>query len=209
MQVLVTGKQIDVGDSLRGHVEVTTTAIVARYFDRAIEAHVVFCRERHLILSDISVRAGRGLLVQCHGESSDAYIAFDSAAERLDKQLRRYKRRLRNHHKAAKDASDAPDAGDAQDAVDYVLAPVSDEEAKPPAADDDQPLVIAEMRTSIPQLSVSEAVMRLDLADLPALMFRNSAHGNLSLVYRRRDGNVGWVDPDLSAQTRRAANKGS
>jgi ribosomal subunit interface protein len=203
MQVLVTGKQIDVGDSLRGHVEATTAAIVGRYFDRAIEAHVVFCRERHLILSDISVHAGRGLLVQCHGESSDAYVAFDSAVERLNKQLRRYKRRLRNHHKPAKDASDA------QDAVDYVLAPVADEEAKAPAGDDDQPLVIAEMRTSIPQLSVSEAVMRLDLADLPALMFRNSAHGNLSLVYRRRDGNVGWVDPDLSAQTRRDANKGS
>jgi ribosomal subunit interface protein len=203
MQVLVTGKQIDVGDSLRGHVAATTTAIVERYFDRAIEAHVVFCRERHLILSDISVHAGRGLLVQCHGESSDAYIAFDSAVERLDKQLRRYKRRLRNHHKPGKDASDA------QAAIDYVLAPVADEEAKPPGGDDDQPLVIAEMRTSIPQLSVSEAVMRLDLADLPALMFRNSAHGSLNLVYRRRDGNVGWVDPDLSPQTRRAANKGS
>jgi ribosomal subunit interface protein len=203
MQVLVTGKQIDIGDSLRGHAEVTTTAIVERYFDRAIEAHVVFCRERHLILSDISVHAGRGLLVQCHGESSDPYAAFDSAVERLDKQLRRYKRRLRNHHKAAKD-------GEMQAAVDYVLAPMPDEEAKPAAdADDQPPLVIAEMRTHIPRLTVSEAVMRLDLADLPALMFRNSAHGNLSLVYRRRDGNVGWVDPDLSAQTRRPANKGS
>jgi ribosomal subunit interface protein len=208
MQVLVTGKQIDVGDSLRGHVEATTAAIVGRYFDRAIEAHVVFCRERHLILSDISVHAGRGLLVQCHGESSDAYVAFDSAVERLDKQLRRYKRRLRNHHKPGKDASDAQ-AAEAQDAIDYVLAPMADEDAKAAAGDDDQPLVIAEMRTSIPQLSVSEAAMRLDLADLPALMFRNSAHGNLSLVYRRRDGNVGWVDPDLSAQTRRATNKGS
>jgi ribosome hibernation promoting factor len=204
MQVLVTGKQIDIGDSLRGHAEATTTAIVARYFDRAIEAHVVFCRERHLIVADISMHAGRGLVVQCHGEASDAYVAFDDAAERLDKQLRRYKRRLRNHHKAAKDGSDM------QAAIDYVLAPAPDEEAKPAAsAGGDQPLVIAEMRTSIPRLSVSEAVMRLDLADLPALMFRNSAHGNLSLVYRRRDGNVGWVDPDLSAQTRRTADKGT
>ncbi|HET7595266.1 MAG TPA: ribosome-associated translation inhibitor RaiA [Stellaceae bacterium] len=202
MQVLVTGKQIDVGDSLRGHAEATITAIVARYFDKAIEAHVVFCRERHLIVSDISMHAGRGLVVQCHGEASDAYVAFDTAAERLDKQLRRYKRRLRNHHKAAN-----KDGGDTQAAVDYVLAPAPDEEAKPAAGD--QPLVIAEMRTSIPRLSVSEAVMRLDLADLPALMFRNSAHGNLSLVYRRRDGNVGWVDPDLSAQTRSTADKGS
>ena len=203
MQVLVTGKQLDVGDSLRGHAEATTTAIVERYFERAIEAHVVFCRERHLILSDISVRAGRGLLVQCHGEASDPYVAFDSAAERLDKQLRRYKRRLRKHHKAAKDGADALAA------TDYVLAPIAEEEEAKPAADDQPPLIIAEMPTSIPRLTVSEAVMRLDLADLPALMFRNSAHGNLSLVYRRRDGNVGWVDPDLSAQTRRTANKDS
>ena len=204
MQVLVTGKQLDVGDSLRGHAEATIAAVVERYFERAIEAHVVFSRERHLILSDISVRAGRGLLVQCHGEASDPYVAFDSAAERLDKQLRRYKRRLRSQHKGAKDG------GDLLPAIDYVLAPIAEEEAKPAAAGDDQaPLVIAEMPTTIPRLSVSEAVMHLDLADLPALMFRNSAHGNLSLVYRRRDGNVGWVDPDLSAQTGRAANTGS
>lgn len=196
MQVTVAGKQIDVGESLRGHAEAATAGIVERYFGNAIEAHVVFCRERHLILSDISVHAGRGLLVQCHGESSDAYAAFDTAAERLDKQLRRYKRRLRNHHKNAKDGSEA--------AIDYVLAAAPAEEPELPAGDD-QPLVIAEMRTSIPKLSVSEAVMHLDLADLPALLFRNSAHGNLNLVYRRRDGNVGWVDPDLAAQSRQAA----
>lgn len=201
MQVSVTGKQIDVGDSLRGHAETAAAAIVGRYFGKAIEAHVVFCRERHLILSDILVHAGRGLVVQCHGESSDPYAAFDTAAERLDKQLRRYKRRLRNHHKGAKEVGEA--------AIDYVLAAAPAEEAEAPAGDD-QPLVIAEMRTSIPQLSVSEAVMRLDLADLPALLFRNSAHGNLNLVYRRRDGNVGWIDPDLAAPGRRAAaNKGS
>ncbi|HEX7967479.1 MAG TPA: ribosome-associated translation inhibitor RaiA [Stellaceae bacterium] len=201
MQVTVTGKQIDIGDSLRGHAEAAATAIVERYFGNAIEAHVVFCRERHLILSDILVHAGRGLVVQCHGESSDAYAAFDTAAERLDKQLRRYKRRLRNHHKLGRDGNEA--------AIDYVLAAAPEEDPELPAGDD-QPLIIAEMRTSIPQLSVSEAVMRLDLADLPALLFRNSAHGNLNLVYRRRDGNVGWVDPDLAAQSRRAtANEGS
>jgi ribosomal subunit interface protein len=196
MQVTVTGKQIDVGDSLRGHVEATTTAIVDKYFGKAIEAHVVICRERHLFLADISVRAGRGLLVQCHGESADAYAAFDSAAERLEKQLRRYKRRLRNHHKSAKSA------GEPQAATDYVLAAADAETEEGESGD--QPLVIAEMRTTIPELSVSEAVMRLDLADQPALLFRNSAHGNLNLVYLRRDGNVGWVDPDLAGDTRRA-----
>jgi ribosomal subunit interface protein len=202
MQVIVTGKQIDVGEALRGHAETVTASIVDRYFGKAIEAHVVFSRERHLIVSNISVHARRGFLVQCHGESNDPYAAFDSASERLDKQLRRYKRRLRNHHRNAKDENEP------QDATDYVVAPAREEEQESEAADD-QPLVIAEMRTSIPQLSVSEAVMRLDLTDLPALLFRNSAHGSLNLVYRRRDGNVGWVDPDLANQSRRTTNKGS
>jgi ribosomal subunit interface protein len=196
MQVTVTGKQMDVGDSLRGHAEAATAAIADKYFGKAIEAHVVFCRERHLFLSDILLRGGRGLSVQCHGEAADAYAAFDDAAARLEKQLRRYKRRLRNHHKYSKPAVEAV----LEEATDYVLAPEAEEPAE---GNDGQPLVIAEMRTAIPQLSVSEAVMRLDLADLSVLLFRNSAHGTLNLVYRRRDGNVGWIDPDLSAQSRR------
>ncbi|HYM02155.1 MAG TPA: ribosome-associated translation inhibitor RaiA [Stellaceae bacterium] len=204
MHVTVTGRQIDVGDSLRGHVETATTAIVEKYFGKAIEAHVVFYRERHLISSDVSVHAGRGMLVQCHGSSADAYAAFDSAADRLDKQLRRYKRRLRNRHKGARESN----GEDAQGATDYVLAPIADDSAD--EATGDQPLVIAELRTSIPQLSVSEAVMRLDLADLSAMLFRNSARGSLNLVYRRRDGNVGWIDPDLDAQGGQATpDKGS
>jgi ribosomal subunit interface protein len=199
MQVTVTGKQMDVGDSLRGHVESTTTAVVEKYFGKAIEAHVVLSHERHLFLSTISVHPRRGMVVQCHGESTDAYVAFDEAASRLEKQLRRYKRRLRQHHKKSREDEGAPDA------TDYVLATGRDEDE---AADGDpQPLVIAEMRTSIPHLSVSEAVMRLDLADLPALLFRNSAHGNLNLVYRRRDGNIGWVDPDLAPDSRLAAER--
>ncbi|HEV2551029.1 MAG TPA: ribosome-associated translation inhibitor RaiA [Stellaceae bacterium] len=168
MLVTVTGKQIDVGDSLRRHIEVTTAAIVDKYFGKAIEAHAVFSRERHLFLADISVHAGRGLMVQCHAESADPYAAFDEAAARLEKQLRRYKRRLRNHHKGARESEEASPA------TDYVLA--ADDEA--PASPDAQPLVIAEMRTT---------------------------HGNLNLVYRRRDGNVGWIDPDLAPDHRRAA----
>jgi ribosomal subunit interface protein len=202
MQVTVTGKQMDVGDSLRGHAEAATAAIAEKYLGKAIEAHVVFCRERHLFVSDILLHAGRGLSVQCHGEAADAYAAFDDAAERLEKQLRRYKRRLRNHHKYSKREAEP------EEATDYVLAA----ETQEAAAEDDgeQPLVIAEMRTAIPQLSVSEAVMRLDLADLPVLLFRNSAHGTLNLIYRRRDGNVGWIDPDLGATARRAErNKAS
>jgi ribosome hibernation promoting factor len=197
MQVTVTGKQMDVGESLRGHAETATAAIADKYLGKAIEAHVVFCHERHLFLSDISLHAWRGLTVQCHGEAADAYAAFDDAALRLEKQLRRYKRRLRARHKGGK-AGEETAQPEAEPATDYVLAaePAADAEAGEGGHD---PVIVAEMRTSIPYLSVSEAVMRLDLADLPALLFRNSAHGNLNLVYRRRDGNIGWVDPGLAA----------
>ena len=196
MQVTVTGKHFDVGDSLRSHVAETTQSIVERYFGKATEAHVVFCRERHRVKAEISVHAGRGLSVQGHGEAEDPYVAFDGAAERIDKRLRRHKRRLRNHHGRAKDGA-APPAP--QDATAYVLAADEREDADESADEGEgEPLVIAEMRTRIPQLSVSEAVMRLDLAELAVLLFRNSARGNLNLIYRRPDGNIGWIDPDLA-----------
>lgn len=198
MQITVTGKQIDVGDFLRNHAIEVTTAAVEKYFDRAIEAHVVFSRERHLIHAEILVHAGRGLTVQSNGASEDPYAAFDSAAERLEKRLRRHKRRLRNHHARAKEGGE-----ETPSATTYILA--AGDAAPEPAGD--EPLVVAEMRTAIPQLSVMEAVMRLDLSDQPALLFRNSVHGNLNLVYRRRDGNIGWIDPDL-AEGGRASGKG-
>ena len=195
MKITVTGKQIDVGDSLRNHATAATLAVVEKYFGRAIEAHIVFDKERHLIHTEISVHAGRGLTVQSNGTAEDAYVAFDGAAERLDKRLRRHKRRLRKHHGRGKEDG-AESEGETEPesaATDYVLAAGDSQ----PEASGDEPLVIAEMRTIVPQVSVMEAVMRLDLAELPALIFRNSKHGNLNLVYRRRDGNIGWVDPDM------------
>ena len=191
MQVTVTGKQMDVGVSLRSHAAAATTTIVERYFGKATEAHVVFCRERHQVKAEIIVHAGRGLSVQSGNAADDPYVAFDGAAERMDKRLRRHKRRLKNHHGRGKDAEAAP----AEAATAYVLAADTDDSNEDAEG---EPLVIAEMRTSIPSLSVSEAVMRLDLTDLPAILFRNSARGNLNLVYRRGDGNVGWIDPDLA-----------
>jgi ribosomal subunit interface protein len=197
MKIVVTGKQIDVGDSLRSHVETSMASVVEKYFVKAIEAHVVFSRLRHQFCAELSVHAGRGLMMQASNEAEDAYAAFDGAAERLDKRLRRHKRRLRNHHKTKGE-------GGEEAATDYVL---SADETGGTAAGGDQPLVIAEIKTSIPHLSVSEAVMRLDLADLPALLFRNSAHGNLNLLYRRRDGNLGWIDPALVARSNAVTDK--
>ena len=195
MQLTVTGKQVDVGDALRRHVESSLESILGKYFRTAIEAHVVFAREAHQIRTDVSLHIGRGIVANSGAAATDHYQAFDGAAERLAKQLRRYKRRLRGYHGRARPASERPEMAAA-----YVLAPVDDED-EPPASNGEPagPVVIAEMSTELPRLTVSEAVMRMDLADAPVLLFRNRSHGELNLVYRRDDGNIGWVDPALRA----------
>ena len=186
MQLSVTGKQLDVGDALRTHVEESLQASVGKYFDNAIDAKVVFSRVAHQYRADISVHVGRGILVQSHAEVSEPYPAFDTALEQLDKRLRRHKRRLRNHHKGAKEKF--------LPAQQYILA--GETEERPAEESEKQwPVIIAEMATEIPMLTVEEAVMRLDLGELPALMFSNSAHRGLNVVYRRSDGNIGWIDP--------------
>lgn len=200
MHITVTGKQIDVGDALRSHTQAALEDIAEKYFGNALEAHVVFSREAHLIHCDLQVHVGRGILVQSEADGNEAYVAFDGAAERIDKRLRRYKRRLRDHRAQEKERERTETLGRT-----YVLQP-GEEESAPQPDDKQQPMVIAEMETPIPQLSVSEAVMRLDLADLPALMFTNSARGTLNVIYRRRDGNIGWIDPGLPRQRKRSAS---
>lgn len=189
MQVVVTGKQLNVGDSLRGHVERNLAESVAKYFDHAIEASVVFSRQGkgRQVRSDISVHVGRNIQMQGHDESSDAYLAFDGALERIAKRLRRYKRRLRDHRKAAPEQA-------AMLAQQYVLASGGEDEEER-ITEDDRPVVIAEMTTPVDMLTVGEAVMRMDLANTDALVFHNRAHGGINVVYRRSDGNIGWIDP--------------
>jgi len=195
MQLTVTGKQVDIGEALRRHVEASLDAIFGKYFGTAIEAHVVVSKEAHLTCAEISIRVGRGgIVVNAHAAASEAYAAFDAAAERVAKQLRRYKRRLRDHHARTRE----PLAEER--AIDYVLAPVEDSEDEESAIVEDSggaPTVIAEMSTELPHLTVGEAAMRMDLADAPVLLFRNRSHGELNLVYRRPDGNIGWIDPEL------------
>ena len=201
MQLTVTGKGVDVGGALRQHVQDGLGAILGKYFGSAIEAHAVFTRERHLIHADLAIHIGRGIVINSAASADEFYPAFDTAAERLAKQLRRYKRRLRDHHAKASRAASA----EAETARSYVLAPPSeeDDEDGPLAADGAAaPVVIAEMSTEVASLTVGEAVMRMDLADAPVLLFRNRSHGGLNIVYRRGDGNIGWIDPALG-ETRR------
>lgn len=185
MQLSVKGKQIDVGDALRQHVEKQLKEIVGKYFSDSLDAHVVFSREAHLFRADIAVHAARGLVMQANASASEPYPAFDMAADRMQKRLRRYKNKIKHHHHEAT-------RGEATAANMYVLR---GEEHDREEAVDDNPVIVAEMATPIESMSVGEAVMRLDLAELPALMFRNSSNGGLNMIYRRADGHIGWVDP--------------
>ncbi|WP_448206029.1 ribosome hibernation-promoting factor, HPF/YfiA family [Azospirillum sp. sgz302134] len=190
MQLTVKGKQLDVGDALRTHVADSLNSVVGKYFNKPIEANVVLTRDAHLFKADIQVHVGRGIVLQSASEATEPYPAFDTACEKLSKRLRRYKSRLRDHHTGETTVEAVP--------ARYQILEAEKDEAHVEdgaAAEKVQPMVIAEMETSIASLTVSEAVMRMELADSPALMFRNSAHGRLNLVYRRADGNIGWVDP--------------
>jgi ribosomal subunit interface protein len=186
MNLTVKGKQLDVGDALRSHIADSLEGVLGKYFGNPLEATVILSREAHRFRAQVSVHIGRGILLQSQAEAEQPYVAFDGAADKVATRLRRYKRRLRDHHRADIEM---------QRAQHYVLAPEPEGAEEQPAEADGKPVVVAEMISEIPTLTVGEAVMRLDLADEGAIMFRNRAHGGLNMVYRRTDGNVGWVDP--------------
>ncbi|MGI4796339.1 MAG: ribosome hibernation-promoting factor, HPF/YfiA family [Janthinobacterium lividum] len=191
MQITVSGKQVDLSDALRTRVSDQLDNIAGKYFDGAQEAHVTFGRTRSFFTCDINVHAGRGLTLRGEGEAADANSAFDDAAEHIAKRLRRYRRRVNDH------ARDLANRARPEAARQYVLR--AEEETAPEPGDTVQAqtfaTVIAESVAEISTLSVGEAVMRLDLADQQVLMFRNSASTELNVIYRRPDGNIGWIDP--------------
>ncbi len=188
MQLSVKGKQLNVGDALRTHVSDSLSRILGKYFGDAIDVSVTISRDGHRYRAVVVAHVGRGIQVQAQGSAEEPYPAFDTAAEHLAKRLRRYKGRLRDHHK------DSGPKAETLLAQQYILAGDDEEEAAEDVGQG-QPAVVAEMITEIPSLTVSEAVMRMDLADQPALMFRNSSHSGLNMIYRRSDGNIGWIDP--------------
>ncbi len=191
MQVQIAGKQIDVGEALRERIAAGLEAGVSKYFDRTGEASVVVSKPVRDFVVDCSVHLPSGVTLQAHGEGSDAYAAFEAALEKIEKRVRRYHRRLKDHHRE-KEALPAEaiservikggDESDIEAAEDYGSAPA----------------IIAETDAKLKTMTVSMAVMQLELMDSPAIMFRNASHGGLNMVFRRPDGNVGWVDPGVS-----------
>lgn len=201
MELTVQGKQIDVGDALREHIENKITDLDQKYFNNTTTATVTLSKEGHghgQFKAHISVMIGKNITVIVDALAGDPYGAFDSAAEKAAKRMRRYKKRFRDHHARAEKTPE----DEITKARNYVLAAnVGNEEIEEqdnnfdgvPIGDD--PVVIAEISTDIETMSVSDAVMRMDLSDQNAMMFRNAANNQINMVYRRADGNVGWVDP--------------
>ncbi|WP_417456286.1 ribosome hibernation-promoting factor, HPF/YfiA family [Kordiimonas sp.] len=193
MDINVTGRKMNVGAALTSHVEERLEAVAEKYFSRTIDASTTFVKEGHIYRVDISLHANQGISLQARGEADDPYVAFETATEKVEKQLRRYKRRLKNHHHA-------PQRDVALElARDTVIAPEPEEDNEALNGADDQPIIIAESKKEIPLVSVGDAVMLMDLADANAFVFRNRKSETLEVVYRRQDGNIGWISPGAAA----------
>ncbi len=205
MQLTVSGKQVDLSDALRVHVGKNLDNITHKYFDQALEAQVTFSKARSFFTCDINLHAGRGITVRGEGEAADAHAAFDDAAEHIATRLRRYRKRVSAHQRDSVHRA-KPESG-----RQYVLRPELEHDMEWPAAETAAPeamvdaqhgevshgAIIAESIAAIESLTVRDAVMKMDLAFQPVLMFRNAKTGQLNVVYRRNDGNVGWIDPGV------------
>jgi ribosomal subunit interface protein len=209
MRIQVSGRHVDVGDALRTHIVDELGRGVEKYFSRPAEATVTVEKRGHAFGVDCSVHLASGMLLQAHGDGGDAHTAFADALEKIEKRVRRYKRRLKNHH------ADKAERMPSESASSYVLEALTEDDDGPAAAANGHangsanghangaeaaPLVIAETTAQIRTMAVADAVLQLDLTENPAIMFRNAAHGGLNMVYRRPDGNIGWIDADRTRQ---------
>jgi ribosomal subunit interface protein len=193
MQLNITGKQIDIGSALRAHVEQRMANAAAKYFDRTVDGAVTFVRDGFEYRADCAMHLASGFHLHAQGRAADIYASFDIAAERMEKRLRRYKSRLRDHHNGSRDTYPSSPARE------QVFAAEDEDGAEPASL---SPVVVSESTLELRTLTVGEAVMQLDLTDKPAVVFRNSAHGGINVVYRRGDGNIGWIDPALQTSQR-------
>jgi len=187
MPFRVSGKNLDVGDALRGRVNARIAQAVDKYFDGGYSGHVTVAREGFGFRTECAIHLDSKVTLHAEGHAADAYASADQAALRVEKRLRRYHRRLKDHHPERLDGRGAVDAAS------YVIAaPEHESDAE---LDGFTPVIIAESTTRLKQMSVSDAVMELDMTGAPVLVFRHAAHGGINVVYRRADGHLGWIDP--------------
>lgn len=190
MRYQISGRQIDIGEALQTHVKSELGDAVNKYAERPTDATVIFSKNAHEFVCEAIVHLSTGLTAQAKAHHNEIYGAFDSCRDKMEKQLRRYKRRLKDHHKDRKEPVAVFGASS------YILA-ASETEVEENEPETLQPMIIAEMETKIPTLSVGEAVMQMELAGAPVLVFHHEGHNGLNVVYRREDGNIGWVDPNI------------
>lgn len=186
MRYQVSGKQIDIGEALQTHVEIELGGIVGKYAERPTDATIVFSKDAHEYVCEATVHLSTGLTTQAKAHATEIYGAFDLCAEKMEKQLRRYKRRLKDHHQQRSQPVELSEGSS------YILASSESEESEPETL---QPMIVAEMETKIPSLSVGEAVMQMEIVGAPVLVFRNEGNKEINVVYTREDGNIGWIDP--------------
>lgn len=187
MRYQISGKQIDIGDALQVHVKDSLNAVVEKYAERPTDAQIIFSRSGHEYVCEATIHLSTGLTASAKASEHEIYASFDQCSEKMEKQLRRYKRRLKDHHR------DRSEPVEHFMGSTYILA--GSEDAGTAEPESLQPVIVAEMETKIPSLSVGEAVMQMEIAGAPVLVFRNEGHNGLNVVYRRDDGNVGWIDP--------------
>ena len=187
MRYQISGKQIDIGEALRTHVRDELGTAVSKYAERPTDAQVVLSRNASEYVCEAIVHLSTGLTAQAKAHAHEIYAAFDSCCDKMEKQLRRYKRRLKDHHRERSQPVELSGVSS------YILA--SDGEESEAEPDSLQPVIVAEMETQVPSLSVGEAVMQMELAGAPVLVFRKEGKDAINVVYRRDDGNIGWIDP--------------
>jgi len=190
MQIQITGKHMNLGDAMRDRIEAGLEAAVAKYFNRTGEASVFVSQQGPFVEVDCNVHLPSGIVLQSTGRADDPYAALEVSLEKMEKRVRRYKRRLKDHHASAPLPMPAAPAAEA-----LILVSDTDDSDDERIEMGDAPLTVAETSVQIRTMTVSEAVMQLELQDVPALMFRNAGHDGLNMVYRRPDGHIGWVDP--------------
>jgi ribosomal subunit interface protein len=187
MRYQISGHQLDIGDALQSHVRKDLGTIIEKFAERPTRATINFSKNAHEYVCEATVHLSTGLTAQAKARATEIYAAFDGCGEKMEKQLRRYKRRLKDHHKER--AEPVALFGASQ----YVLKSVSQSAESEP--DSLAPVIIAEAATGIQHLSVGEAVMQMELAGAPVLVFQNEVNKGINVVYRRDDGNIGWIEP--------------
>jgi ribosomal subunit interface protein len=186
MQIKITGKHLDIGDALRSHIEAKLQSFRERFFEGSVHGNVTLEKQRGLFLTDCTLHLATGLVLQSHAQDAGAVGSADAALAHLEKQLKKYKQRLKDHHRSPRESRNV------REATSFVIQHEEHEEDQPLGHN---PPVIAETSAVIPELSVGEAVMQLDISTTPFVLFHNSKEGRINVVYRRPDGNIGWLDP--------------